>query len=201
MMHVLPHWNWPDRVGLTVPIYCYTNYPKAELFVNGKSMGIRQKDTGNKYTRYRLIWNNVVYQPGEIKVVAYNANNVQVDQRVIKTADNPHTIKLTSDKNTVKADGKDLIYVTVDVVDKLGNLCPRTSNLLFFKVEGAGKLKAVCNGDATNQTAFTSSYMNVFNGKLVAIIEPSNVAGNITLQVSGGLLQPQQIILNTILYK
>ncbi len=201
MLHILPHWNWPDRLGQNVPVYCYTNYPKAELFVNGKSMGVKQKDKNTKNNRYRIIWNDVVYEPGEIKVVAYDANDKPVAEEIIKTAGEPYSIKLTADRNTVKANGKDLIYVTVDILDKQGNFCPRANNFLFFKVEGAGNLRALCNGDAIDQTAFVSSYMRVFNGKLVAVVEPGLDAGEITVQVSGGLLQAQKIKLNSISIK
>jgi beta-galactosidase len=201
MLHILPHWTWPDRIGQNVPIYCYTNYPKAELFVNGKSMGVQQKDKSKKYNRYRLIWNDVVYEPGEIKVVAYDVDNKIAEEKIIKTAGEPFSIKLTADRNTVKADGKDLVFVTVDILDKQGNLCPRASNFLFFKVEGAGRLKALCNGDATDQTAFVSSYMKVFNGKMVAVVEPGLDAGEITVQVSGGLLATQKIKINTVASK
>jgi beta-galactosidase len=143
----------------------------------------------------------VVYEPGEIKVVAYDANDKPVAEQIIKTAEEPFSIKLTADRSTVKADGKDLIFISIDVIDKKGTLCPRAGNLLFFKIEGAGRLRALCNGDATDQTAFVSSYMRVFNGKLVAVVEPSLEAGEITLEVSGGLLQSQKIKLNTTLVK
>jgi beta-galactosidase len=197
MLHILPHWTWPDRIGQNVPIYCYTNYPKAELFVNGKSMGIKQKDKSDKYNRYRIFWKDVVYEPGEIKVVAYVANDKPVAEQIIKTSGEPFSIKLTADKNTVKADGKELVFVTVEILDKQGNICPRASNFLFFKVEGAGRLRALCNGDATDQTAFVSSYIKVFNGKMVAVVEPGLDAGEITMLVSGGLLQAQKIKINT----
>jgi beta-galactosidase len=198
MLHLLPHWTWPDRLGQNVPVYCYTNYPKAELFVNGKSMGIQQKDKRNKYTRYRMMWKDVVYEPGEIKVVAYDGNDKPVAEQVQRTAGAPYAIRLTADRETVKADGKDLVFVTVDILDKQGNLCPRANNFLFFKVEGTGRLRALCNGNAIDQTSFVSSYMHVYNGKMVATIEPGTEAGEITLLVSGGLLQPQKIKLNTI---
>jgi beta-galactosidase len=191
MLHVLPHWNWPERVGQKVPVSCYTNYPKAELFVNGVSMGIKQKDKTNKYTRYRLMWNDVVYQPGEIKVVAYNANNEKVAEQVVHTSGEPYAVKLTPDLTTIHADGKDLSFVTVEVVDKNGNLCPRADLLLFFEVTGAGKLKAVCNGNAIDQTPFSSNYMRVFNGKLVAVIESSTTTGEISLKVSGSKMSQQ----------
>jgi beta-galactosidase len=188
VLHVLPHWNWADRIGQNVPVYCYTNYPKAELFVNGVSAGVRQKDKANKYTRYRLMWNDVVYQPGEIKVVAYDDQNKAVAETIIKTAGEPYVVRLTADRNKIKAGGKDLSFVTIEILDKDGNLCPRANNLLFFQVEGDGKLKAVCNGDATDQTSFASNYMRAFNGKIVAVIEAGETSGEISLSVSGGKL-------------
>lgn len=195
VLHLLPHWNWPDRVGQNVPVYCYTNYPKAELFVNGKSMGVKQKDKSNKYTRYRLMWDEVVYQPGEIKVVAYNDKNEAVAEQLIKTAGEAMTLKLTADRSTIHSGGKDLSFVTVEVLDKDGNVCPRAGNLLFFDVKGAGKLKALCNGDPTDQTSFGSNYMRAFNGKMVAVIESDDNAGEIVLHVSGGLLKSQSIVI------
>lgn len=193
MLHVLPHWNWHDRIGQNVPVYCYTNYPKAELFVNGKSMGVKQKDKTNKYNRYRLMWKDVVYEPGEIKVVAYDESNKAVAEQVIKTAGKSYSVRLTADRTTIKSGGKDLSFVTVEVVDKEGNLSPRASNLLFFEVSGNGKLKAVCNGNAIDQTSFGSNYMNAFNGKIVAIIESGDNSGEAVLKVSGGKLMPQEV--------
>ena len=188
MLHLLPHWNWADRLGQNVPVYCYTNYAKAELFVNGKSMGVKQKDKANKYTRYRLMWKDVVYQPGEIKVVAYDENNKPMAEQVIKTANEPYKVRLTADRTKIKADGKDLSFVTVEILDKDGNLCPRADNLVFFEVSGAGKLKAVCNGNAIDQTSFGSNYMRVFNGKMVGIVESSTTSGEVMMRVSGGKL-------------
>jgi beta-galactosidase len=193
VLHLLPHWNWHDRLGQNVPVYCYTNYPKAELFVNGKSMGVKQKDKSNKYTRYRLMWNDVVYQPGEIKVIAYNDKNEAVAEKVIRTAGEIFTVKMNPDRPTIHADGKDLSFVTIEIVDKEGNLCPRADNLLFFEVEGAGKLKALCNGDPTDQTSFGSNYMRAFNGKIVATIESALEPGEIELKVTGGLLKSQSV--------
>ncbi|MBV5315553.1 MAG: DUF4982 domain-containing protein [Prolixibacteraceae bacterium] len=193
VLHLLPHWNWPERIGQNVPVYCYTNYPKAELFVNGVSAGVKQKDKSNKYSRYRLMWNDVIYQPGEIKVVAYDENNKAVAEQIIRTSGEPSTVKLTADRTTIKSDGKDLSFVTVEVLDKDGNLCPRADQLLFFKVSGAGTLKAVCNGDPTDQTSFASNYMPVFNGKMVAIIESTEESGEISMIVSGGKLNGKEI--------
>ena len=197
VFQVLPHWTWPDRLNQKVPVFCYTNYPKAELFVNGKSMGIRQKDKSNLYKRYRLMWDDVIYEPGEIKVVAYDSNDKVVAEKIIKTAGETYSIRLTADRNTIKSDGKDLSFVTVEILDKDGNLCPKASNLLFFDVKGAGKLKAVCNGDAVDQTSFVSKYMRTFNGKMVAIVESNTESGEIVLKVSGGLLVPQEVKITT----
>ena len=193
VFHVLPHWTWPDRLNQKVPVFCYTNYPKAELFVNGKSMGTRVKDKSSMLKRYRLMWDDVIYQPGEIKVVAYDKDDKVVAEKVIKTAGETYSIKLTADRQTISADGKDLSFVTVEIFDKNGNLCPRAANLLFFEVKGAGKLKALCNGDATDQTSFVSKYMRTFNSKLVATIESETTAGEINLKVSGGFLVPAEV--------
>jgi len=193
VLHLLPHWTWSERINQKVPVFCYTNYPKAELFVNGKSMGVKQKDKSNTYTRYRLMWDDVIYQPGEIKVVAYDNNNKAVEQQVIRTAGETYAIRLTADRNKIKSDGKDLSFVTVEILDKDGNVCPRADNLLFFDVSGAGKLKAVCNGDPTDQTSFVSKYMRTFNGKMVVILESATKSGEILLKVSGGMLVPQEL--------
>lgn len=190
VLHVLPHWNWEERIGKNVPVYCYTNYPKAELFVNGKSMGVRWKSNNSKYERYRLMWNDVVYQPGEIKVVAYKEDGSVAEAQVVKTAGHSYRIKTTVDRKQISADGKDLAFVTVEILDKDGNLCPRADNLLFFDVEGAASLKAVCNGDPTDQTSFASDYMRTFNGKLVVILQSSAKPGKAKLKIYGGHLRP-----------
>lgn len=197
VIHVLPHWNFPERLGQIVPVYCYTNYPKAELFVNGKSMGVRTHDKSDKYKRYRLIWDDVVYEPGEIKVVAYDNTNIAVAEKTVKTAGKPYQIKLTADHNTIKADGKDLSFVTIEVTDKDGNPCPTANQMLFFETKGNGRLKALCNGDPTDQTSFCASYMRLFNGKLVAIIESGKTQGEIELHAFGSYLQENRIIIKT----
>jgi len=197
VLHLLPHWNWEGKEGDTIPVFCYTNYPKVELFVNGKSMGAKSKSTIGKYEKYRLVWKDVIYQPGEIKAVAYdNKGNVQKTE-IIKTAGTPDNIRLTADRNTIHADGKDLSFVTVEITDKDGNLCPNAQRLLFFKTEGAGILKALCNGDPTDLTSFASNYMKVFNGKLVAIVNSGKSTGEIKLTVSGEKLSTKEIIIQS----
>lgn len=193
VLHLLPHWNWHDRIGQNVPVFCYTNYPKAELFVNGKSMGVKHKDKSNKYSRYRLMWSDVIYHPGEIRVVAYNEEDQPMAEKTIKTAGEPSKLRLTADRETISAGGKDLSYVTVEILDEDGNLSPRANNLLFFEVKGQGKLKALCNGDPTDHTSFASNYMRTFNGKIVATIESGLNEGEVELAVFGGLLREGKI--------
>lgn len=197
MLHLLPHWNWHDRMNDTVPVMCYTNYPKAELFVNGKSMGIKTKSKENIFTRYRLIWDDVIYETGEIKVVAFDNNNNPVASQTIKTTGKPYQIRLTPDRKEIHADGKDLSFITVEVLDKEGNLCPRANVLQFFEVEGAGKLRAVCNGDPTDHTSFVSNYMKTFNGKMVVIIQSTKQAGEISLKSSGSKLKEATVHLKS----
>ena len=197
VLHILPHWNFPERVGQIVPVFCYTNYPKAELFVNGKSMGVKTHDKSDRYKRYRLIWDDVVYEPGEIKVVSYNEVGTVAAEKIVRTAGEPYQIKLTADRNKIKADAKDLSFVTVEVLDKDGNLCPTANQLLFFEVKGVGKLKALCNGDATDQISFCSSYLRLFNGKIVAIVESKKIAGDIELHAFGSYLRDNKINIKT----
>ena len=195
VLHLLPHWNWEGREGDTIPVHCYTNYPRVELFVNGKSMGARTKSKTNKEEQYRLVWNNVVYQSGEIKAVAYDQQGNIAAEKVVRTAGHPASIRLTADRSVIKADGKDLSFVTVEVVDKDGNLCPTACPLLFFKVEGTGALHTLCNGDPTDQTSFASNYMRVFNGKMVAAVLSDKTEGQARLSVSGDRLGNADIVI------
>jgi beta-galactosidase len=197
VLHLLPHWNWEGKEVDTIPVFCYTNYPKVELFVNGKSVGVKSKSNTGKYERYRLMWKDVIYQPGEIKAVAYDSNGIVQKTEIIKTAGTPANIRLLADRNTIHADGKDLSFVTVEVTDKDGNLCPNAQRLLFFKTEGAGTLKALCNGDPTDLTSFASNYMKVFNGKLIAIVNSGKSTGEIKLTVSGERLSTKEIVIQS----
>lgn len=197
VLHLLPHWNWEGRVGREVPVYCYTNHAKAELFVNGQSQGIKKKSEASKYERYRLMWNNVIYTPGEIKVIAYDEAGNKVDSTAIQTAGKSHQIRLTPDRKEITADGKDLSFVLVEILDQKGVLCPQANQLLFFEVKGDGQLKAACNGDPTDQTAFSSPYMRTFNGKLMLVIESTKNTGTAEITVYGGHLKAAQQLIHT----
>lgn len=183
-LHLLPHWTWPGREGEVTPVYCYTSYPEAELFVNGKSQGRIKKNKASKLDRYRLRWNNVVYEPGELKVVAYDEKGNKADEKTVKTAGKPAKLKIDVDKQYLQADGKDLLYYTISMLDKDGNLCPDADDLLTFEVAGAAHFKAVCNGDATSLDVFHEPNMKLFHGQLVVTVQSNGQQGAVTLKVN-----------------
>ncbi len=182
-IHLLPHWTWPERKGKTTPVYCYTDCPSAELFVNGQSQGRLFKDVSSRLDRYRLRWNDVKYQPGELRVVVYDNQGKAVGEKTIKTAGKAATFKLECERESLSADGTDLCFVTVSLTDKDGTLIPFADNQLEFEVEGAGSFKAACNGDATSLEPFTSPTMRLFNGQLVVVVQAAKEKGTLTLKV------------------
>ncbi len=198
-LHVLPHWTWNGHEGDTVPVFVYTSYPSAELFVNGKSQGVQTKvlemdlDSSGTQTalnslvrqrRYRLMWMDVKYEPGTIRVVAYDKNGKAVDETEVHTAGKPHHIELTADRTTLKSNGKDLSFINVCVVDENGNLCPDDSRQIKFKVTGAGKYRAAANGNPTCLEQFHLPQMSLFSGQLTAIVQSDENAGTITFEAS-----------------
>ena len=183
-LHILPHWNWEGREGEITPVFVYTSYPKAELFLNGKSLGVREKNDSTLLTRFRLMWNDVRYEPGELTVVAYDENNREAARETIRTAGKPHRIELVPARESLTADGKDLLYVTVRIVDKEGNLCPLDTRKVKFKVSGAGSFRAVANGDPTCLEMFHEPEMSAFSGQLTVIVQSSDQPGGITLKAS-----------------
>lgn len=188
-LHILPHWNWQGREGETTPVFVYTNYNSAELFVNGVSQGIQKKNFDTKQNRYRLMWMDVKYQPGTVKVVAFDDDGKAVAEKEIHTAGKPHHLELAADRKVIIADGKEISFVTVTVVDENGVPCPTAANQLDFKVSGAGQFKAVCNGDATSLELFHLPTMKAFSGKLVVLVQSLEKAGNIELEVTSKGLQ------------
>jgi len=188
-LHILPHWNWEGREGQITPVFVYTNYDSAELFVNGKSMGIQKKNNTTPQNRYRLMWMDVKYEPGTIRVVAFDKAGKPVAEEEITTAGKPHRLILEPDRKTITANGEDISFVTVSVVDKDGNPCPTATNQLNFKVTGAGTYRAACNGDATSLEIFHEPVMKLFSGKLVVLVQSTNKAGAIELQVNGNGLE------------
>lgn len=184
-LHILPHWNWEGREGEKTPVFVYTNYPSAELFINGKSYGrqTKRKD-GTVENRYRLMWYDAVYQLGEVKVVAYDEQGNPAAEKTIRTAGKPHHIELVTDRTSLQADGKDLAYITLRIVDKDGNLCPNDGRLVNFKVKGAGKYRASANGDPTCLDLFHKPEMHAFGGMLTVIVQSGEKVGDIELQAT-----------------
>ena len=204
-IHLLPHWSWGltkkdkgHRIGKVTPVYCYTDYPEAELFVNGKSQGRIKKNPAERLDRYRLRWNDVKYQPGELKVVVYDEQGREAGSEVIRTAGAPAKLQLdvwTADAH-LKATGDDMAFVTVSLTDADGTLIPQADDQLTFEVSGAGTFQAVCNGDATSLEPFTEPTMKLFNGQLVAIVRSAAQTGTLTLKVTSprrGLTQTVDI--------
>ena len=194
-LHVLPHWTWPGREGEVTPIFVYTNHPSAELFVNGKSYGkkTKTKESDNLQERYRLMWMDVVYEPGEVKVVAYDAAGNSAGEKVVKTAGEPYGFKFEVDRSTISADGKDLAYIYVSVVDKDGNLCPNDQRLINFEVTGQGWYRAGGNGDPTCLDLFHLPQMHAFNGMMTAIVQSTENKGTATLTAKAEGLKSESV--------
>jgi beta-galactosidase len=186
MAHILPHWTWPDRVGQVTPVHVYTTGDEAELFLNDVSLGRKQKGA----LESRLRWDDVVYAPGELKVVAYK-NGAQWATDTVKTAGAATQLVLAPDRSTITADAKDLSFVTVTVADASGVLVPRSSNSMTFSVTGPGEIVATDNGDPTDRTAFPSLTRKAFNGLALAIVRAkTGQSGNIVVTAtSSGLTQ------------
>lgn len=198
-LHILPHWTWKGREGEVTPVFVYTNYPSAELFINGKSQGKRTKDLSvtvfnsadsvsmaqlKRQQRYRLMWMDTKYEPGTLKVVAYDKDGKAVAEKEIHTAGEPYRIVLEADRTEIAANGKDLAFVTVKIVDKDGNLCPMADNQLSFKVKGKGWYRAGANGDPTSLELFHKPTMKAFYGMMTAIVQSEEEAGEITLEAT-----------------
>ncbi|MBO5296841.1 MAG: DUF4982 domain-containing protein [Candidatus Homeothermus sp.] len=194
-LHILPHWNWKGREGQVTPIFVYTSYPKAELFINGKSQGIREKNDSTLQTRYRLMWNETKYEPGEVKVVAYDAVGNKTAEKFLRTAGKPHHLVLTSNRKSLVADGEDLAYITVQVADKNGNIIPTDNRTVNFSVSGAGTFEATANGDPTSLMPFQNPKMNLFSGAATAIVRSADKEGEIKFTASAKGVKPATLSL------
>jgi len=165
MAHILPHWTWPDRVGQVTPVHVYTSGSEAELFLNGRSLGRKSKAP----LTYRLRWDDVVYEPGELRVVAYK-NGKRWATETVRTTGAAARLVLTPDRATIAGDGKDLSFVTIAVTDKDGRVVPRSMNPVHVSIAGPGEIVATDNGNPTDMTPFPSTDRNAFNGLALAII-------------------------------
>lgn len=194
-LHIVPHWTWPGREGKVTPVYVYTSWPEAELFVNGVSQGRRSKLSPSAPCeglqdealegRYRLMWNDVVYQKGELRVVAYDAEGNVAASESVRTAGKPYALRLECDRSSIARDGEDLAYVTVSVTDKDGNTVPTDTREVLASVSGAGEFRAIANGDPCSLEMFHHPHMHLFAGKLTVIVRSkANADGPILLKVN-----------------
>jgi beta-galactosidase len=194
MAHILPHWNWPERVGLVTPVHVYTSGDEAELFLNGKSLGRKKKGP----FEYRLHWDDVVYAPGELRVVAYRNGKAWASD-VVQTTGAPAKLLLAADRRHISADGQDLCYITVTIADGKGRLVPRTHNLVTFDLTGPGQLVAVGNGDAASHEPFQARQRRAFNGLSLAIVRGKPAQpGTITLTAHSAGLEDGKVLVSTV---
>ena len=187
VLHVFPHWNWIE--GQAIDLWCYYNQAdEVELFINGKSQGVRKKSNEHEY---HVAW-HVTYEPGEVRVVA-RKNGKQVNEKTIRTAGAPHHIRLTPNRNVLKANGRSLSFVTVEVVDKEGNLCPWPDQNIQFTLTGEGKIAGVDNGSPFSLERFQANSRHAFFGKCMVVVQAGKAPSVIKLTAKGVDLQPQTI--------
>lgn len=199
-LHVLPHWNWKGREGEVTPVFVYTSYPSAELFVNGVSQGVRTFAGSDGRTpclgedamkRFRLMWDEVTYQPGELRIVAYDAEGNAAAEKIVRTAGKAAAIMLAPDRTVLKADGEDLCFINVSLVDRNGNPVPTDDRSVNVKVSGAGSFKAMANGDPTCLEPFHKPQMHLFSGQLTILVQSGTEPGDILVEVSAKGLRKQ----------
>lgn len=190
VLHVFPHWNWEGMEGEVVPVHVYSSYPEVEVFVNGKSYGRRRLgdvsggDLG-EVERYRMMWNDTVYEAGEVRAVAYDENGSVAAESVVRTAGRPCAIALSADRTEISADGEDLVYITASVVDENGTVCPHSDDRLYFAVSGAGELLTTDNGDQRETESFARHDKKALAGLCVACVRSiKETTGKLTLTVS-----------------
>jgi len=208
VLHIFPHWNWEGKEGQVVPVHVYTSYPMAELFVNGVSQGrrvftrtgnIADSAPGKDIARYRLMWNDVVYQPGEITVVAYDDTGAAVCEKTVRTAGAPDHLILTADRDSIAADGDDLVYVTAAIADRDGVVCPLADNRLTFTVAGAGELLTTDAGDQRETESFVRPDKKALTGYLVGCVRSlRGQSGELTVSVTGEGLQGASVTIAVV---
>lgn len=188
-LHVFPHWNFEGREGEIVPIHIYTNYDEVELFINGISQGRKShakegNEITNQLERFRLMWNDTVYFPGEIMAVAYK-NGIEAEKKTIRTAGKPYKIELSAYYNKIPADGESINFITASILDKNGNLCPNADNRLTFTSSGSAFVYTTDAGDQRETETFLRSDKKALSGKLVATIKNNGNKGNVTVICKG----------------
>jgi len=160
-----PHWNWPERIGKITPVHVFTSGEEAELILNGRSLSKKKKTA----FEYRLRWDDVKYEPGELKVIAYK-NEKRWAEQIVRTTENAAQLIITADRNVINADGEDLSFITVNVADKNGIMVPDANTKVSFTIEGPGDIIATDNGDPANLVSFASKEREAYFGLVLAIV-------------------------------
>ena len=193
MVHILPHWNWPERIGEVTPVHIYTSGDEAELFLNGKSLGRKIK---GQY-EYRLRWDDVKYEPGELKVIAYK-NGKEWAEEIVKTTGEPSGLRASADRNEIRSDGKDLSFITVKVIDKNGLTVPTATSNIKFEIEGPGEILATDNGDPSDFVPFPSHNRKAFSGlALVIVRSKQGKPGSITVSAKSPGIKDGQFVIKS----
>ncbi|MCG8481329.1 MAG: DUF4982 domain-containing protein, partial [Spirochaetales bacterium] len=223
VLHLLPHWTWPGREGERIPVVCITTYRSAELFLNGTSLGLRKKGEFNAaaidfsleeekngggappsllrdhIADFRLIWDDVPYEAGTLKVVAYDGAGRPAEECVVETAGPAATLRATADRGRIAADGDDLAFVTVSVLDEEGRRVPTADNGVAFTVRGPGELIAVDNGNAASVEPFCGTKRKAFSGLCLAILRSvRGTPGDIVLSASSVGLRGAEVVVATV---
>ncbi len=190
-VHILPHWNWEERIGEITPVHIYTSGDAVELFLNGKSLGRREK----AHSYDRLTWDDVRYEPGSLKAIAYK-NGQKWAEELVETTGKPAALQVTAEKTELKSDGTDLSFIRVAVVDSQGRVVPRSKNHLKFSVTGSAEIIATDNGDATSLLPFQLSERDAYNGLALVILRSQYMKqGKVVLTVESKGLPKQKIAL------
>jgi beta-galactosidase len=193
MAHILPHWTWPERIGQVTPVHVYSSGDEAELFLNGRSLGRRKR----RKLEYRFQWNEVVYEPGVLEVVVKKGGKKWASA-VMCTAGPAAKLTLMADRKVLRADGRDLGFLTTAVVDRKGTVVPRRHDLVRFEVTGPGAVVAVDNGDPTSFESFQATERKVFNGLALAVVRTvAGKRGTVRVRAEAEGLTPAAITLNT----
>lgn len=192
-LHILPHWNWEGREGEITPVFVYTDSPSAELFINGRSQGVRHKNDSTPMNRYRLMWNETRYEPGELRVVAFDEKGNPVGEETVRTAGKPWRLTVKSNRGSLHTGGDDLAYLTIGVEDRDGNPVPTDTSAVRFVVKGAGSFRAAANGDPTSLRPFHLPATDLFAGQATAIVAGGDRPGRLEFEVTAPGLKPARI--------
>ncbi len=200
--HILPHWNWPGREGKETPVMVFSSGDEAELFLNGKSQGVRRKDQGDTYKQHgvtvsknghRFVWEDVEYEPGELRVVVRKNGQPWAEATRVTTGETS-AVKAKADRKRIAGDGRDLSYISVSTVDAKGNVVPTDCRKVKFTVRGPAELIGFCNGDPTDQRSMQNPNQAFFNGRIVAVVRGKRgESGQAKVTISAEGMQPVKV--------